>query len=278
MLELTALDFVIVTIVLVSTAIALVRGFTREVLSIVGWIVAVYGALFIGPLIAPITGAIIGRDADDFVTANGSLLVTFLAIIVAFSIGASIFASKLQASAIGALDRTLGVVFGAFRGLLIVFLGYFVVLLILPEEDHPDWIAKARLRPVVQTGTAAVVAVLPLDRLPVDVARFDSLLKEGQRKARQTARGVAKDALRNEMSQQLDSGPLTDMIDKNFNAVSDAVGEAVGDGLAGQVGATWESQKDGFGADDADNTDSIGYKANERALMERLIENTEGVE
>ena len=51
MTELAALDYIVIAVLSLSGIIALIRGLTREVLSIIGWIAAFYGALFALPLL-----------------------------------------------------------------------------------------------------------------------------------------------------------------------------------------------------------------------------------
>ena len=50
MTELAALDYIVIAVLTLSGVIALIRGLTREVLSIIGWIAAFYSALFALPL------------------------------------------------------------------------------------------------------------------------------------------------------------------------------------------------------------------------------------
>ena len=45
-----ALDYIIIAVLLVSAALSLIRGFTKEVLSITGWIVSGYAAIFPRPV------------------------------------------------------------------------------------------------------------------------------------------------------------------------------------------------------------------------------------
>ena len=63
-------------------------------------------------------------------------------------------------SRIGALDRTLGFVFGAGRGLLICVIGY-VFLAWLVQGKMPEWASAARSRPMLESTGNALVAMLP---------------------------------------------------------------------------------------------------------------------
>ena len=82
----------------------------------------------------------------EWVVNAGALLLVFLVVLILFSFLSNFISSKLRDSGIGMLDRTLGVAFGGLRGAFIVCLAYFVVVLVLPEKDHPDWIRDAKMR------------------------------------------------------------------------------------------------------------------------------------
>ena len=61
-------------------------------------------------------------------------------------------------SRIGALDRTLGFLFGLARGLLIVVVAFLFFSWLVPDKQRPDWITGAKSRMVLQ-GTGRLVNV-----------------------------------------------------------------------------------------------------------------------
>ena len=171
----SALDYIIIAVLLVSAALSLMRGFTKEVLSITGWIVSGYAAIFLGPSLKPLLASYVTLD---WAVTGGAMLIVFLVTLIVFSIGSSFIASSIKGTGLGALDRTLGVGFGALRGFFIVCMAYFGISAVIPEKDHPGFITEARLRPMLQTGTKAFVAIVPLDRLPLSVANIGETLTE----------------------------------------------------------------------------------------------------
>jgi len=63
-------------------------------------------------------------------------------------------------SRIGALDRTLGFLFGLARGLVIVVVAYLFFAWLVPPKTQPTWVANAKSRVVLQrTGRLADVDV-----------------------------------------------------------------------------------------------------------------------
>jgi len=152
-----ALDYIIIAILLVSAALSLLRGFTKEVLSITGWIVSGYAAIFLGPSLKPLLASYI---SIDWAITGGAMLIVFLVSLITFSIGGRFVAASIKGTGLSALDRTLGVGFGLLRGFFIICMAYFGISSVIPENDHPAFITEAKLRPVLQTGTKALYLVL----------------------------------------------------------------------------------------------------------------------
>ncbi len=206
-----ALDYIIIAVLLVSAALSLMRGFTKEVLSITGWIVSGYAAIFLGPSLKPLLASYV---TIDWAVTGGAMLIVFLVTLIAFSIGSSFVASSIKGTGLGALDRTLGIGFGALRGFFIVCMAYFGVSAVIPEKDHPDFITDAKLRTILQIGTKAFVAIVPLDRLPLSVANIgETLTEQGgdalQKVGENVLQNAARDGLEKLVEEVQDSEPDT---------------------------------------------------------------------
>ena len=202
-----ALDYIIIAILLVSAALSLIRGFTKEVLSITGWIVSGYAAIFLAPLLKPILASYI---SIDWAVTGGAMLVIFLASLIIFSIGGHFVAASIKGTGLSALDRTLGICFGLLRGFFIVCMAYFSISTVIPENDHPTFVAKAKLRPMLQTGTKAFIAIVPLDRLPLSVANIGQAiggpeLETLRESGREALREAAREELENLVEEVQDS-------------------------------------------------------------------------
>jgi membrane protein required for colicin V production len=66
-------------------------------------------------------------------------------------------------SRIGALDRTLGFLFGAGRGLLLAVIGYLFFTALVPEKLQPPWAREARAKPILEETGRSLLAMLPQD-------------------------------------------------------------------------------------------------------------------
>jgi membrane protein required for colicin V production len=151
------LDLVVLGVVLISALLASVRGFTREVLAIVAWVSAAAAAWFFHPLALPIAKQYLTNPTVALVAAIGAIFVITLIVVSIITVKVS---DLILDSRIGALDRTLGFVFGAARGLLICVIGW-VFLAWLVQGKMPDWASTARSRPLLENTGNSIIAMLP---------------------------------------------------------------------------------------------------------------------
>lgn len=127
-------DFAILAIILLSAFISLIRGFVREALSLTGWIAAIWISItFAGGFseLAMVKSAI----ADVTLRLIVSFLVLFILTLIVSGV-INFFAVKLvHRTGLTGTDRFLGVVFGFFRGaLLVIVLVLLAGLTPLPKE------------------------------------------------------------------------------------------------------------------------------------------------
>jgi membrane protein required for colicin V production len=66
-------------------------------------------------------------------------------------------------SRIGALDRSLGFVFGAVRGLLLCVVAFYFYSWLVPPKNHPEWIKTSRTAPILTVTGEGLLAMLPDD-------------------------------------------------------------------------------------------------------------------
>jgi membrane protein required for colicin V production len=156
-LPFSILDLAVFGVVLISALLAAVRGFTREVLAIAAWIAAAAAAWVLHPMLLPHLRPYLTNDTVRLVAAIGGVFIIVLIIVSIITVKIS---DLILDSRIGALDRTLGFVFGAARGLLICVIGW-VFLAWLVQGKMPEWATTAKTRPVLQSTGDALIAMLP---------------------------------------------------------------------------------------------------------------------
>jgi membrane protein required for colicin V production len=75
-------------------------------------------------------------------------------------------------SRIGALDRTLGFLFGLARGLLIVVVAFMFFSWLVPDKQRPEWVTGAKSRVVLQGTGDWLMSLLPDDPENTILKRF----------------------------------------------------------------------------------------------------------
>ncbi len=154
------LDLAVLGIVLVSALLSMMRGFTREVLAIASWAAAAAAAYYFYPLLMPYLTPYIHKEV--IAQAAAAAIVFFLTLIVV-----SLFTVRLSDaildSKIGALDRSLGFVFGVARGFLLAVVAFAIFNWLVSEKQQPEWVKNARTRPVLTETADRIVALLPTD-------------------------------------------------------------------------------------------------------------------
>lgn len=154
------LDLGVIVIVLISALLAMVRGFTREVLAIASWGAAAVAAIYFHPYLLPYVKPYISKDTVAI--AVSAAIVFFVTLIVVSVITVKISDAILD-SKVGPLDRSLGFVFGAVRGILLCVIAFVFFNWLVPEKSQPEWVRDARMKPVLQSTGDELIAMLPDD-------------------------------------------------------------------------------------------------------------------
>jgi membrane protein required for colicin V production len=156
------LDFIVVGIMLLSGILALARGFTREVLSLIAWglaAVAAYFAIKQQQLIDMVLPYV-----DKPILAQVAVgAIAFLITLILVSVISVKISDRVVDSAVGAFDRTLGFIYGLARGLVLVAIAYMFYGWLQPPENQEDWIRNAQSLPVVRGISEFLVSLMPPD-------------------------------------------------------------------------------------------------------------------
>ncbi|WP_293801533.1 CvpA family protein [uncultured Bosea sp.] len=172
----TILDLVVIGVVLISALLAAVRGFTREVLAIASWIAAAAVAWLFHPQLVPfIQQYIPASSAQGTIALVASIAALFLGTLIVVSLITARVSDFVLDSRIGALDRTLGFVFGAARGLLLAVIGYVFFTALVGNEKLPVWAKDAKAKPMLEETGRSLIAMLPQD---VNADFIKNLLKK----------------------------------------------------------------------------------------------------
>jgi len=152
---LTFLDAILLGIALISGMLAMYRGLTREVLSILSWALAAGAAVVFGLFYRQTANDLaVSLGIDKTIALALCLILLFLVILIVVHFITSKFSDTVLDSRVGALDRTLGFIFGLGRGFILVVILYFFGAFLEPKvENHPKWVTESLSLPyIVDTG------------------------------------------------------------------------------------------------------------------------------
>jgi membrane protein required for colicin V production len=140
----TPVDIILVAIVFISMLFGAIRGFLRESVALLGWLVGLWLAWRYAPMLEPYLG---GALADTELQVWIARLILLLATVIAAWVIGSLLGYLVQRSGLTlGLDRLLGGVFGLVRGAVIV--GFAVMLADAAQLRGEDWWKSSKLIPV----------------------------------------------------------------------------------------------------------------------------------
>lgn len=155
----TGFDVIAILVILASAAAGWVRGGTREIITLLSFVLAAFIALVALPLTAPIGRGLVDPDwAGTILSAAGSFLLIYFGI----RIFGSILSKRAQAHPhLGGVDRFVGVFVGSARALVLLGAIHLVIVAAMPGEKTPRWLREAALRPVTAGAARLIQIVLP---------------------------------------------------------------------------------------------------------------------
>ncbi len=159
-MPITLLDIILLAVMLISGLLAMIRGFMREILSIAAWGIAAVVTAYSFNKVTPITQQYIASETGAKVA---TIFGIFLGTLLIVSIITVRISDMILDSRVGALDRTLGFLFGLARGLVIVVVAFLFFAWLVPERSQPEWVKSAKSRVVLQSTGQWLMSMLPDD-------------------------------------------------------------------------------------------------------------------
>lgn len=155
-------DWALLAVLLISVVIGLVRGLVFELMSMAGWLVAYFCAVWLAPEVAPMLPVGVPGSALNH---SAGVLLCFMAVLIVWSLLARVVRMMISATPLTVPDRLLGAVFGLVRG-VVLLVAVATVVALTPAAQSPAWQASTGAR-----WTQAVIHGLkPL--LPPSVGRW----------------------------------------------------------------------------------------------------------
>lgn len=182
------LDLAVILIVLLSALLSMLRGFTREVLAIASWVVAALAAYYFHPLLLPYVARYISKPQ---VALGVSAAAVFFIALILVSIITVKLSDAILDSKIGALDRSLGFVFGLGRGYLLCVIAFIFFAWLVPAKQFPNWVQNSKTRGWLETTGTSIESMLP-DNLD---SQISNMLEREKKSATKEEQGLDKSAV-----------------------------------------------------------------------------------
>lgn len=153
-------DIIITGIILLSILIGIVRGFIKELISLITWVVAiVLAAMFTSALAEHMT-----FSKTPFVRSLCAFILIFVSVVFVGAIINFIIGTLVRKTPFSTADRVLGSIFGVLRG--IVFITILVLLGGLTPLPQAPWWQTSYFIPRVQ-----VLSLWLKEQLPEEYAK-----------------------------------------------------------------------------------------------------------
>lgn len=168
------IDIVVGAVVLISAMISFLRGFIREALTIAGVVAGGFAAVFFGSSLSPVFGKWLGVDKDaeeieklfDIVPMNivadvCAYAAIFIFVVIIVSVISHFTASTAKAMGLGPIDRTLGVIFGIVRAVLLLSLLYLPFHKLMSEESKTEYFGDSKTHYYIAKTSNYIAQFLP---------------------------------------------------------------------------------------------------------------------
>ena len=151
---LTAFAAVAIVIVIVSTLMALARGFMRELATLGAFIAAIAAAFFARRYFVAQLDAMLPANSPNWMPDAIIFVVVFLVVYVAVAwFGANLSKTIQGVDGIGLLDRVAGGLFGFARGGVVLVFFVYLLNLAMDRDQIPEFVTQARTYPIIAAGS-----------------------------------------------------------------------------------------------------------------------------
>lgn len=156
----TFLDIIFFITLFISCVTAYVDGLISEVLGILVWVISALAIKILYPYTEPFMANLVGESG--LLSSVLTYFSIFILMVISLSFVSKKVSKRISRTDFKAADKSLGFVFGIFRGILITALIYVFLLWFIPNrEDRPNWIQTAKVRPMLTIFARGITILLP---------------------------------------------------------------------------------------------------------------------
>ena len=150
------IDIIIAVAIIISVVVGVIRGFVKEAISIAALVVAIWAALYFGPTVGNVSDSWL--SSEELQKWFGRVLVFAVILSIGGLLGWGI-GKLVRLSVLSGMDRFMGSLFGALRGILLVAVaiigGQFAGF------DNDDWWLNSKLIPHLEVVAEWIKVMAP---------------------------------------------------------------------------------------------------------------------
>ena len=168
------IDLIVGFVLLVSAGISFFRGFIREVLTIAGVAAGGFMAIVFGGALSPVFKNWLGVDPEATETEKLFDIIPmpivadicayasiFIIVVIVVALISHFTSGAIKAMGLGPIDRTLGVIFGIVRALLLLSLLYLPFHKLMSDEAKEEYFGKSKTHIYIANTAGYIAQFLP---------------------------------------------------------------------------------------------------------------------
>ncbi|MCM1323152.1 MAG: CvpA family protein [Acetobacter sp.] len=212
-------DVIILIGIALSMLVAFIRGFVKEILSILGLILFIALSTYLSPLILPWMNQYVESKTLSYVVIVLLIMAFFYA---AWIISTDKLIAKVRTSTLSFMDRLFGLLFGFLRAVLILGFCYLVVKIALPEELKEGQLKESRYFVMAKSCSDLIEKMLPEDFVKNTVKSVEDMNKAEKNKNKSKDKKENKSDKKtspaaSSLPSELDQKQMNEMFEKLVN-------------------------------------------------------------
>lgn len=236
-------DIGVLAVIGLSALLALGRGLVKEILSLFGWVGAAILTYLIFMRIPQVRDFARQQIAEPLFADIAAGVVIFTVVLIILGMINHLVVARIPTSFLGPLDKSLGLVFGLLRGVVLVAIAHILLVYVMPNRaEWPPVVQEARTEPYAAKAAEYLSALVPAEFKEKTNEVIDQGLEQGE------------------------------TINDNLQSISpgNSTGSGGNSGLDSGQNSSWTQGSDAANADGQDG--GSGYKDAERRDLQRLLQ------
>ncbi len=160
--QLNNVDVIVLICFALSMLVAFVRGFVKEVLSILGLILFVLLIIYVSPFLIDVIKPFVQSLMLTKVIAFLLIMAVFYGLWI---VGTDKLIAHIRTSSLSFMDRLFGLVFGFLRAVIILGFCFLLVKVLLPEELKDGDLKDSKYFMMAEGCSKLIESLIPEDKL-----------------------------------------------------------------------------------------------------------------